>query len=268
MKIRYLTPFASSLVLFAALTSCSDDETAGTGAAASSSGAGASSSSGEGGAGATGGSGSGASGAEGGSGGAGGSAATGGTGGGVSTMTFFVTSDTSETGDIGGLAGADTRCQTLAEAAGAGDKTWAAFLSVADPETNAIDRIADGPYVNAAGVTLAADKAALLALTGDPDLFLDENGGKVNGQWDGSPDPNEHDILTGSTDEGTLLEGATCDDWTSDQGDARVGHSDGLGPNMNPDPPYSSWQSSHDSDCGNLAQSGGAGKLYCFVAAP
>jgi hypothetical protein len=181
-------------------------------------------------------------------------------------MSFFVTSSTSETGDLGGLDGADARCQALAEAVGEGSKTWVAYLSVAEPATNAVDRIGPGPYHNAAGVLLAADKAALHMLTGNADLFLDETGAKINGQWDGSPDPNEHDILTGSTADGTLQEGATCDDWTSDNGDGRVGHSDGLGPGMSSDPPYASWNSSHDANCGNLASSGGAGKIYCFVA--
>ncbi len=266
MHIRKLATFASSLVFLAALGGCSSDEDddAASGGA-SSSGAGASSSSGEGGSGAAGASGSGGSGGSGARGGAGG-AGSGGTGGGGTSMSFFVTSDTAETGDLGGLAGADARCQTLAEAAGAGDKTWVAYLSVAEPATNAVDRIGPGPYYNAAGVLLAADKAALHMLIGSADLFLDETGQKVNGQWDGSPDPNEHDIFTGSTAEGTLQEGATCDDWTSDSGDGRVGHSDGLGPNMNPDPPYASWNSSHDADCGDPASSGGAGKVYCFVA--
>ena len=47
-----------------------------------------------------------------------------------SDMTFFVTSAGSGKGaDFGGLAGADKHCQTLAAAAGAGGKTWHAYLS-------------------------------------------------------------------------------------------------------------------------------------------
>src|ERR1022692_2819130 len=45
-------------------------------------------------------------------------------------MTFFVTSVGSGNGaDLGGLAGADQRCQQLAQAAGAGSHTWLAYLS-------------------------------------------------------------------------------------------------------------------------------------------
>ena len=46
------------------------------------------------------------------------------------TMGFFVTSSGSGQGaDLGGLAGADARCQSLAQAAGAGGRTWRAYLS-------------------------------------------------------------------------------------------------------------------------------------------
>jgi hypothetical protein len=45
-------------------------------------------------------------------------------------MTFFVTSAGSGKGaDLGGLEGADRQCQELAQAAGAGAKTWRAYLS-------------------------------------------------------------------------------------------------------------------------------------------
>src|SRR5690348_6776073 len=41
---------------------------------------------------------------------------------------FFVTSDKSKTGNLDGLAGADARCQRLADAAGFAG-TWVAYLS-------------------------------------------------------------------------------------------------------------------------------------------
>ena len=45
-------------------------------------------------------------------------------------MGFFITSTGSGKGaDLGGLAGADALCQRLAAAAGAGGKTWRAYLS-------------------------------------------------------------------------------------------------------------------------------------------
>jgi hypothetical protein len=55
-------------------------------------------------------------------------------------MSFFITSVGSGKGaDLGGLAGADAHCQKLATAAGAGGKTWRAYLSVpgAFPSANA-----------------------------------------------------------------------------------------------------------------------------------
>ena len=72
-------------------------------------------------------------------------------------MTFFVTSAGSGKGaDFGGLAGADQHCQTLAAAAGAGSKTWRAYLSASaagsTPAVNAKDRIGKGPWQNAKGV--------------------------------------------------------------------------------------------------------------------
>ncbi|MDX2055087.1 MAG: hypothetical protein SFV15_21985 [Polyangiaceae bacterium] len=194
----------------------------------------------------------------------------GGTGGSApaNAMTFFVTSDTAATGNLGGLAAADQRCQTLAAAVGRGGATWRAYLSTENPAVNAIDRISNGPYINSKGVTVAADKAALHARAGDAELFLDENGMKINGQWQGSPDPNQHDIMTGSNADGSVKAGATCGDWTSAEGNVSVGHSDGLGPNMNPAPPYSSWNGAHNGDCSDPKPSGGAGRIYCFVGAP
>lgn len=189
-------------------------------------------------------------------------------------VTFFVTSDTSATADLGGLKGADARCQRLAEAAGLGAHVFHAYLSAEqDPDdeskpVNARDRIGTGPWHNSKGVLLAQGLAALHEASGDAELFLDENGAKINGQWQGSPTPNQHDILTGSAADGTLLAGKTCADWSSDAADltAQVGHSDGLGPNMNSAAPYNSWNSAHENgSCADTAPKGGAGRLYCFA---
>ncbi|MDB4974362.1 MAG: hypothetical protein JWN48_2703 [Myxococcaceae bacterium] len=188
---------------------------------------------------------------------------------------FFVTSQTSMTGNLGGLAGADARCQALASAVGLGAKTWHAFLSVEhDPAngnmpTEARTRIGTGPWYNAKGNLLASDLAALFALTGNADVFIDEHGNKINGQWTGSPAPVEHDILTGTASDGGVAVGQTCSDWTSAgpaPSVAVVGHADGLGPMQNASPPYNSWFSSHpNGGCDNTAPLGGAGRLYCFA---
>jgi hypothetical protein len=184
----------------------------------------------------------------------------------ASTMTFFLTSAGPGKGaDLGGLEGADRLCQQLAQAGGAGSKTWRAYLSVANPATNARDRIGAGPYYNSQGTMLAADKDALHARSGDSTLFIDERGGRINGQWAGSPTPNEHDILTGSTAAGMLMSGNTCGDWTATTGNSMVGHCDGLGPGMSSAPPYNQWAGAHTAQCGNTAPMGGAGRIYCFV---
>lgn len=186
------------------------------------------------------------------------------------TTTFFVSSSKSTTGNLGGLAGADARCESLADAAGFGQKTWHAYLSAEGGGTpvHARDRIGIGPWHNAKGALVANDIDALHAMNGNADLFLDEHGEKVPGQWPGSPSPNEHDILTGSTAEGRVLAGQTCADWTSESAllAAQIGHSDGLGPGANPNPPFASWNSSHpNGGCNDTAPRGGAGRVYCFA---
>src|SRR5688500_19014528 len=81
-------------------------------------------------------------------------------------MTFFVTSVGSGNGaNFGGLTGADKHCQTLAAAAGAGNRTWRAYLSAAaaagQPAVNAKDRIGTGPWTNVKGVVIAKSVADL-----------------------------------------------------------------------------------------------------------
>ena len=189
-------------------------------------------------------------------------------------VTFFVTSATSLTGNLGGLAGADATCQRLAAAAGHGARTWLAYLSVerdaanGNRPTNARERIGAGPWYNANLALVANSVAELHARTGDAAVFIDERGARINGQWTGSPGPVQHDILTGSTAEGTLSPGMTCADWTSDSPTltAQVGHSDGLGPNQSTAGALASWNSAHaNQDCANTAPRGGAGRIYCFA---
>lgn len=188
------------------------------------------------------------------------------------SMSFFVSSAKSTTGNLGGLAGADNLCQRLAEAVGAGNKFWQAYLSVERDRdtkpTDARNRIGTGPWVNANGLVIARDLNELHARTGDAALFVDERGQRIPGQWPNSPSPIEHDILTGSASDGTLLTGLTCNDWTSSATSvaAQVGHSDGLGPNASTAGALSSWNSSHTSqNCANTAPRGGAGRIYCFA---
>ena len=115
-------------------------------------------------------------------------------------MSFFVSSTGSGKGaDLGGLAGADALCQKLAAAAGAGNKTWRAYLSVpgvratpanpqAVPTVNARDRIGTGPWYNAKGELIARD---LTHLHDGNNLSkataLDERGNTIKGSGDASP---------------------------------------------------------------------------------
>jgi hypothetical protein len=190
-------------------------------------------------------------------------------------MSFFVSSAKHKTANLGGLRGADRICQELASAVGLSNKTWRAYLSAEhDPDngnkpTDARSRIGSGPWTNAKGIVIAKNLAELHARKGDADLFLDEHGQRVPGNWPNSPKPTEHDILTGSTADGRLLAGKTCNDWTSEASDqqAQVGHSDGLGPGGDPSGRYSVWNSAHDNgSCANTAPRGGAGRIYCFAA--
>jgi hypothetical protein len=192
-------------------------------------------------------------------------------------MTFFVTSSGPGKGaDLGGLDGADAQCQKLAQAGGAGTKTWHAYLSTqaADgkPAVNARDRIGRGPWQNAKGVVIAKDVAELHSANKvNKDNSLTEKGEIVNGYGD---QPNRHDILTGSQPDGTAFVGSddrTCKNWTSStQGAAMLGHSDINGPATNPT--VKSWNSAHPSrgpegGCSqaDLKSTGGDGLLYCFA---
>ena len=191
-----------------------------------------------------------------------------------SALSFFVSSAKSTTGNLGGLRGADTLCQSLAAAVGRGSVTWRAYLSVerdadnGNRPTDARSRIGIGPWFNAAGAMVAKDLSELHARKGDAAVFVDERGQRIPGQWPGSPSPVEHDILTGSTAEGTVAAGLTCLDWTSDatSAQAQVGHADGLGPGGDTSGTLTSWNSSHaNQNCANTAPRGGAGRIYCFA---
>lgn len=180
-------------------------------------------------------------------------------------MSFFITSAGPGDGaNLGGLKGADAHCQMLAGTAGAGGKTWRAYLS--SSTENARGRIGNGPWHNAKGALIAADLAALHSDANaiNKQAGLAESGATVNGRGDS---PNRHDILTGSGPDGKLVAGKTCGDWTNNgDGSAIVGHHDRMG--LRDDAPSKSWNSSHGSrGCGQdaLRGTGGDGLFYCFA---
>ena len=193
-------------------------------------------------------------------------------------MSFFVTSaGLGNGGDLGGIKGADAHCQALARTAGGGDKTWRAYLSATDLNgkgaINARDRIGRGPWHNANGVRIAIDVDDLHSDSANitADTAVTEKGAKLPAE------PNQHDILTGSTRDGrawsynllddlNLERGAmTCSNYTSNAEDqfVMVGHHDRAGT-----APISPWNAAHPSvGCSQarLVETGGAGLLYCFA---
>ena len=190
-------------------------------------------------------------------------------------MTFFVTSAGPGKGaDLGGLEGADRHCQQLAQAAGAGGKTWRAYLSTQGAgAVNARDRIGRGPWQNAKGEAIAQNVDDLHSANNKltKQTALDEKGQGVNGRGDS---PNKHDVLTGSQPDGRAFaagDDRTCGNWTkSGAGAAMVGHHDRQG--LRDDDASRSWNSSHpsrgpDGGCSqaDLRTTGGDGLFYCFA---
>ena len=135
-------------------------------------------------------------------------------------------------------------------------KTWRAYLSVTDLNgkgaINARDRIGRGPWHNANGVRIAVDVDDLHSDSSNitADTAITEKGQKLPAE------PNQHDILTGSTRDGrawnynllddlNLERGAmTCSNYTSDAEDqfVMVGHHDRAGT-----APISPWNAAHPS---------------------
>lgn len=194
-------------------------------------------------------------------------------------MTYFVTSTGLGKGaDLGGLDGADAYCQKLAAGAGAGAKTWRAYLSSqadgAKPAVNARERIGKGPWQNFKSVAVAAGVDDLHSAGNKlgMETSLTERGQRLPGVgWS----PNVHDVLTGSQPDGRAFpagEDRTCGNWTSStKGAAMLGHIDRTG--LRDDEAAHSWNSSHPSrgaegGCSqkDLISTGGAGLLYCFAS--
>ena len=194
-------------------------------------------------------------------------------------MSFFVTSSGPGKGaDLGGLEGADRQCQTLATSAGAGGKTWRAYLSAQAVDgvtaVNARDRIGRGPWQNFKGEVIAKNVDDLHSNSNklSTETSLTERGTMVPGR---GFTPNYHDVLTGTQPDGRAFppdEDKTCRNWTSStKGAAMVGHIDRKG--LRDDDASKSWNSSHlsrgpDGGCSqsDLRSTGGNGLFYCFAA--
>lgn len=191
----------------------------------------------------------------------------------AANMSFFVTSSNPKGGNLGGLAGADQVCQALAKTAGAGNKTWRAYLSTST--VDAKSRIGNGPWYNYKGELIAQNVADLHTADKNKisgETALTEKGTlpnylkMVDGKAAPAAQPLQHDILTGTNEDGTK-NADTCNNWTVGDASAKamLGHADRLGRN----PGLNSWNAIHASQgCGQeqLAPTGGAGMLYCFAA--
>jgi hypothetical protein len=189
-------------------------------------------------------------------------------GGNKSVTRFFVTSKgLGKGGDFGGLAGADAHCQALAEAQGAGDHTWRAYLSMeatdTTPAVNARDRIGGGPWYNAEGDLIAQHLAQLHGAMSklSKETAVTESANMVSIE--------RHEILTGSRPDGTAFppgSNRTCGNWNSStSGRAQIGYFDQTGPGEN----ANSWNSARATNgCSEeeFHKSGGAGFFYCLAS--
>ena len=192
------------------------------------------------------------------------------------SMSFFITSENiGRGGELGGLTGADAHCQSLADAAGAGNRSWRAYLSTST--VNARDRIGQGPWYNVKGELIARDLTDLHDNNDNimRDNSYDESGGRIPGIDD---EGTMHDMLTGTQADGTVAffdgspgieeqragDPATCRDWSGGGGRARVGHFDSQRGN-----PGTLWNSAHFSrGCSQeeIEMNDGRGLFYCFAS--
>ncbi len=190
-------------------------------------------------------------------------------------FSFFVAKNRDGSANLGGIVGADAQCQQMAESAGAGHRTWHAYLSATQGRSGRIvharDRIGAGPWYNAKGVLIARDINELHSERHriDRRTALDARGAR--------PRRAPHDILTGSDPEGRLAfvgdEPATCANWTSaGAGVARIGHDDRMDAGSHDNKRFprfnGSWNSEHDTvgcSAASLAETGGGGGFYCFA---
>jgi hypothetical protein len=119
----------------------------------------------------------------------------------------FATS-ASYTGDLGGIAGADAKCQALADASSLSilrGRTFRAWVSTSASAVTA--RMIHGtlPYVRTDGAQVASSWNDLTDNSLQNGIQYDENGGNRSGvgAW------------TGTTSGGATYAGTSCNDWTS-----------------------------------------------------
>lgn len=134
---------------------------------------------------------------------------------GTRPLGVFVTSTGSGAagGNLGGLEGADAKCQTLAAAVGAGNRTWRAYLTVVAPAVpvRASDRIGKGPWYDSLGNVVTLTGSGIAAMLSAKSDVVDENG---------QPVPTQEKAILAGTAGGTSSMN-TCDNWTSNASSVR-----------------------------------------------
>src|SRR6185436_5908612 len=130
-----------------------------------------------------------------------------------------------------------------------------------------------GPWFNVKGVQIASNVADLHSANNkiSGDTALTEKGAKpvyLSGNPPAAPQGQQlqHDIMTGSKEDGTKDAENTCKDWTVGDASAKamLGHADRLGRTAG----VNSWNAVHASQgCGmeQLTPTGSTGLFYCFA---
>ena len=190
-------------------------------------------------------------------------------------------------GNLGGLTGADKICQDTAASAGAGHKTWKAFLSATKGGANggpvhAIDRIGEGPWYDFHERLIARTKADLVMVrpAGDPQAVSDLANERGQAQ---KPFGDNHDTVTGSNRMGMLMSmdpATTCQDWTSSSATggraimaghswSRVGRQQWIQEHTVPGcAPGVNLRDNYVAPGNCIGCSGGYGGFYCFALQP
>jgi hypothetical protein len=126
------------------------------------------------------------------------------------------------TGNLGGVAGADTRCQALADAATLGG-TYKAWMS--DEAVSARDRLTHSTdsYVLLSGQVIAANWDALVVVLDRPIDETEQRGAPSTtpglvAQCDDGPA-----VMTGTFGDGTIAGGSNCNNWTDGTNSSLVG---------------------------------------------
>jgi hypothetical protein len=157
------------------------------------------------------------------------------------TRVVFVTSG-HYTGDLGGIAGADAKCQALADlspVARIKGHTFQAWISITTSLVSARLTHGSQPYVLGNGTVVANDWTDLIKGTLANGIDLDEqNNVGSGGAW------------TGTTSAGAQYAGAACTTWTTGTtGSGVFGNVGGSG---------NGWSSSANNPCPSM------NALYCF----